>query len=101
MKAKIYVCGKTSATLTTESPSSHYGIPVLRLEGSKVLDPLPDLGPADRMPSGLTAADLVVACAMGELYAGFGGRIVPMSRRTKAAARAFLAQWPKGPQFGG
>jgi hypothetical protein len=75
-----------TATLTTDSPASHYGISALHLEGVG-MDNLPDLGPADVLPSGLTAAHLV--CAVADR----------LSDTARQAARKFLAQWPEGPQL--
>lgn len=52
MKAKIYGSIKAEAILTTDHSTSSYGKPVL-LVGEDAY------GPADVLPSGLTAADLV------------------------------------------
>jgi len=71
-----------TATLMTDSPASSYGQPVLRVEGR-------DLGPADLMPAGEFAADVVRAWALG------AGR----SAEEREAARRFLRQWPEGPQL--
>jgi hypothetical protein len=56
----VYMNEFCKAYFTTASPSSHYGIPALRIDGD-----LPefgefdhDLGPADVLPSGVTAAEL-------------------------------------------
>ena len=73
----------TKATLTA---NSHGGIPVLRLELAGSADPL-DLGPADQLPSGVTAAAVVERLAWA------------MDDETRGAARAFCAQWPAGPQI--
>ena len=75
------------ATLTTQSPASHYGVPALRLEGDG-LDGLPDFGPADTLPSGITAAELVVR-ATGDGVWTIGDL---------EAAQNFCAQCPTGPQ---
>lgn len=72
------------AALTTNSPSSHYGIPVLRIvddDGN-----VTDLGPADPMPPGMgakTAAEWAVAHA---------------SELGLDLTRSFCSQWPDGPQ---
>jgi hypothetical protein len=75
-----------TATLTTDSPASHYGCPALRIE-AEGMDDLPDLGPADVLPSGLTAAELV--CRQADC----------LSEAGRKAAKKFLAQWPDGPQL--
>lgn len=99
MDVKIYTGpGGVTASLTTDSPASHYGIPALRIEGPGV-EQWPDLGPADVLPSKMPAAHLVVACALGQLPGGVGGTIHPMSAEVLEAARRFLAQWPEGPQL--
>ena len=79
---KLIYTGPTGvkATLTTDSSSSHYGIPVLRVEGE-------DYGPADILPSGLSGAALIAQVA-GEFDA-----------ETREAAQNFCAQWPEGPQI--
>jgi len=99
MNAKIYT-GPTNVKgyLTTESPASHYGVPVLRVEGKGTED-WPDLGSADLLGSGITAGQFVVECASGVLPKDVGGRIHPMSEEVREAARRFCAQWPEGPQI--
>lgn len=75
-----------TAALTTYSPLSHYGIPILRIEGDDING---DFGPADIVHSTLTAADVVA-----------GWAIKP--ERTDGeieTARLFLSQWPDGPQI--
>lgn len=76
-----------TAILTTNSSASSYGVPVLRIEG-KGLDDWPDLGPADALPSGHTAARLVV----NAMDTGF------WTPNDIEAGRKFCAQWPDGPQ---
>ncbi|MBI4560552.1 MAG: hypothetical protein HY724_00800 [Candidatus Rokubacteria bacterium] len=99
MEARIYTGPHgVTATLTTESSASHYGIPALRIEGPGVED-WPDFGPADVLGSGLTAAAIVRACAVGKLPDGIGGRIHKMDETAREAAQRFLAQWPDGPQI--
>jgi hypothetical protein len=99
MRAKIYTGpGGVKGYLTTESPASHYGIPALRIEGKGCAD-LPDYGPSDVLPSGVTAGAFVAECASGVLPKGFGGTIHPMTTATREAARKFCAQWPEGPQI--
>ena len=73
--------------LTTNSPASHYGIPVLRIDGD-------DYGPADSIEhtryahaggtAGTAGCFVAAAANAGEMDLG--------------AARAFCAQWPDGPQ---
>jgi len=92
MNTTIYTGpGGVKAILTTESPASHHGVPALRAEGKGVED-WPDMGAADVLGSGFTAAALVYACAMGRLPEGVGGRVHRMSAATREAARRFLAQ---------
>lgn len=86
------------AWLTTDSPVSHYGCPVLRISAEDVLG---DFGPADMIDTSgdperihpdriITAADVVVGWAMKP----------DRTPEEKAAARKFLRQWPEGPQIG-
>ena len=99
MREEIYTGpGGVKGYLTTESPASHYGVPALRVEGKGVED-WPDMGPADVLGSGITAAQFVVECASGVLPKGIGGTIHPMDKATRDAARKFCAQWPEGPQI--
>jgi hypothetical protein len=89
------------AILTTESPASHYGIPVVRVEGRGV-EGWPDLGPADMLPTGLSVAELVIhLLSHGKPPADFGGRVPKAALRAPVlqAARNFLRQWPEGPQL--
>jgi hypothetical protein len=84
---KLIYSGPTGVKATlTDSSASHYGIPVLRVEG-KGCENLPDYGPADILPSGLSGAALVVQVA-GDFDA-----------ETREAAQNFCAQWPEGPQI--
>ncbi len=76
-----------TATLTTASPLSHYGLPVLRIEAEDVSG---DFGPSDCIAPGLTAAGVVAGWAKEE------GR----TPEELQAARRFLSQWPDGPQAG-
>jgi hypothetical protein len=74
-----------SLSLTTDSPASHYGIPVLRdSQGGGS-----DYGPADLIDVyhwGLQPAAYVIC------------RLVKHKPEAIAAAKAFCAQWPDGPQ---
>ena len=74
-----------TAVLTTGSPQSHYGIPILRVEAEDVEG---DFGPADEIAPGLTAGGVVFGWAKRD------GR----SPEELDAARLFLMQWPAGPQ---
>jgi hypothetical protein len=81
-----------SVRLTTLSPVSNYGFPILRVEGHPAGDE--DCGPADTVPHtedepGGTAAALV--CAIHERDHLTGAAL--------EAARSFLSQWPDGPQI--
>jgi len=75
------------AHLTTDSPASSHGLYVMRLEGPEFKDS-PDLGPADLLPSGMTAAEL--CCKT----------FYTQTEKAKAASRAFCSQWIEGPQPG-
>ncbi len=77
MKFKI----KDNAFLTTESPQSSYGIPVLEINDQT-------FGPAESDPNGNNAAQIVAS------WARQGNRTV----RQIDAAHSFLSQWPQGPQ---
>jgi hypothetical protein len=72
-----------TATLTTDSPQSHYGLPILRIESEG------DFGPADMVDHIVTAADIVAG------WASNPGR----TAEEIGAARMFLRQWPDGPQI--
>lgn len=81
--------------LTTDSPLSHYGQPVLRATGCLC----PDMGPADHLCAHIddpavvrlfgprTAAEEV--CQRGDA----------LPEAEYVVAQAFLAQWPDGPQL--
>lgn len=77
-----------TATLTTASPMSHYGIPVLRIEADDVEG---DFGPADIIDGDMTAAGVILG------WANRPGRTEDELR----AARLYLGQWPEGPQLWG
>lgn len=81
------------AYLTTASSQSHYGIPVLRIDGAKdIPDRGIDYGPADVIAeiNGriLTGAHIVAGWAMDK-------KRIP---REIEIARLYLSQWPDGPQ---
>lgn len=97
MELEIRMGGELVGWMTTYSPMSHYGTPVLRLS-DKFDDPLrkADYGPADQIGGRLaerfgnrTAADFlcrfVENCDPADDVAN--------------AIKAFLAQWPDGPQI--
>ena len=76
------------ATLTTDSPQSHYGTPVLRIEAEDVEG---DFGPADLIgwpPKMMYAAEVVAGWA----------RQPERTDDERVAAGRFLRQWPEGPQ---
>ncbi len=81
-----------TAVLTTNSPCSHYGCPVLRIEAEDVDG---DFGPADLIDfSGIgqgmaPAANIVAGWAMAPAR----------TDEEREAARRFLCQWPEGPQL--
>ena len=78
-----------TAILTTWSPQSHYGCPVLRIEAEDVDG---DFGPADligEVPNLVSAASIVAG------WAGSGNR----TKEEIEAAGLFLSQWPGGPQI--
>lgn len=87
----------TALVLTTDSPASHYGIPILRHTGCSCAD----CGPADAVclhaePQALrdlfgphTAAETVHRWAL----------LAKPGAQAHGAARLFLSQWPAGPQL--
>lgn len=75
------------ATLTTESPASRYGNPVLRVVDPDGADWL-DYGPLDVLPSGLTAAELVVMATSDGAW-----RCDDL-----VLCQRFTRNWPEGPQ---
>lgn len=80
-----------TAVLTCDSPQSHYGIPVLRIE-AKDIDG--DFGPAD----------LIDATSVGGAIFPAANIVVAWARQSErtpqevGTARQFLSQWPDGPQ---
>lgn len=98
MRIKIYHGPRgTRGYLTTDSPQSHYGIPVMRVEGAAVAD-WPDVGPADVLGAGITAAQIACHYADGTHPDNDGGRYSRPTKAGLAAAKAFCGQWPDGPQ---
>ena len=80
-----------TAVLTTGSPMSHYGCPVLRIEAEDVSG---DFGPADLIDATSIGGSLMAAAG---IVAGWASD----PERTEAeigAARMYCAQWPDGPQ---
>jgi hypothetical protein len=81
-----------TAILTTNSPTSHYGIPVLQITAEDVdgdFGPANLIGDLDHPERIITAASIVVGWAK-------------TGKRTKEeieAAGLFLSQWPEGPQI--
>lgn len=78
-----------TAILTTDSPQSHYGCPVLRIEAEDIDG---DFGPRDLL--GDPERGFVTAA---EVVAGWIGR-GDRNESEVEAARRFLQQWPEGPQ---
>ncbi len=81
------------AYLTTASPQSHYGVPVLRIEGAKdIPDRGIDYGPADVIVVAdgrvIKGAHIIAAWAMGK----------KRTPQEVELARLYLSQWPDGPQ---
>ena len=77
-----------TAVLTTASPASHYGIPVLRIEANDVDG---DFGPGDllgNLPNVFPAANIVAAW----------GRAPERTDVEREVAALYLRQWPEGPQ---
>jgi len=82
-----------TAYLTTESPASHYGIPVLQITADDVdgdFGPSNLIGNLDEPDKLLTAAQIVYAWGMQ-----------PARTPEEIRAKSFLSQWPDGPQIGG
>jgi hypothetical protein len=77
-----------TARLTTDSPASSYGIPVLVLDADDIRG---EFGPADTLPTDqpLTGADLVATW----------GSEPERTEEERTAAGRFLRQWPDGPQL--
>ncbi len=74
-----------TAYLTTESPASHYGIPVLQITADDIDG---DFGPANligNLPNVFPAADIIAA------WLNTPGR----SPEEIEAGKSFLAQWPE------
>lgn len=87
---------KIRVYLTTEN-----NIPIV-----KVVEPegyvWPALGPKDILPNGKTVADIVATLINeGQPPRGYFGSCPRSinSKTTRAAAKAFLSQWPEGPQI--
>lgn len=80
-----------TAELTTDSPASHYGIPVLRVHDDGTF--VGDYGPADILPEQIAAAGGIAATAGYWVAAQANAGTID-----REAARAFCAQWPDGPQ---
>lgn len=94
MKTLIYRGpGGITATLTTDSPVSHYNIPTVRIEGPG-MEGWPDMAPADLLPTGQPAALLVEAALTGDLPDGWAGELLPLDDEAQAAATRYLMQWP-------
>ena len=91
MNVNIWKHGRVSAAFTTESPVSHYGIPVLRIKHPAGNG---DFGPGDLLPASEdeppgTGAALVVKIHQAK----------PLDGEALTAAKSFLSQWPAGPQI--
>jgi len=81
-----------TARLTTESPASHYGIPILQITADDVdgdFGPSDIIGTVDKPDELLTAAQIVYAW----------GTQRDRREEEREAARSFLRQWPEGPQI--
>lgn len=79
-----------SAVLTTHSPMSHYGCPVLQITAEDVDG---DFGPADLIHD--DAHERIYPAA--NVVAGWAMKPERSVLEVKAA-RMYLAQWPEGPQ---
>ena len=91
MEITLFIEPEKEFQLTTKSPQSLYGLPVLRIEG----DDFPtDYGPEDDVS---LLAGLVVLKA-GELVAAWAS-VKDRTPKEREAARKFLRQWPDGPQI--
>lgn len=76
-----------NAEMTTDSPLSHYGIPVLRITDCPNAG---DYGPAETVGAPLVGEPGISAAAFAIQQIAFG--------LDEADVRAFCAQWPDGPQ---
>ena len=81
-----------TAILTTNSPMSRRGIPVLRVKAEDVDG---DFGPADLI--GERRRPEMIRTAAG-IVAEWVRTINPTGKELEAA-RLFLSQWPEGPQI--
>ena len=81
-----------TAILTTNSPMSRRGIPVLRV---KTEDVDGDFGPADLI--GEHKKPEMIRTAAGIVAEWF--RTIEHTEEEIEAARLFLSQWPEGPQI--
>jgi hypothetical protein len=95
MNATIYTYGEIRVTLTTESPVSRYGFPVLRVEGHPATEgDAVDLGPADCVPACEGEAPGTAAALLLCIH-----EQSPLVGDVLDGARMFLSQWPDGPQL--
>lgn len=86
--------------LTTDSPMSHYGIPVLRFADEfDDQNRTNDYGPADMIEHG-DAVDTFGPETSAEFICRWvDGQCDTLSSSAVAAAKLFLRQWPDGPQI--
>jgi hypothetical protein len=82
-----------TATLTTNSSLSSYGMPVLRLEGPGT-DAV-DYGPADILPSGLPAGVLVSLALQLAPRKDENGEFHEMGLDARDGAEQFISQCPE------
>ena len=80
-----------TATLTTDAPGSHYGIPVLRVEAEDVNG---DFGPADLIDARPKGGGVISAAQVVAEWAAAPER----TAIERDAARRFCWQWQEGPQ---
>lgn len=79
-----------TAYLTTQSPASHYGRPVLQVTAEDLDD---DFGPGDLL-GGIEKGSFMYAADIVTCWARQSG----LTEEEMEAAKVYLRQWPEGPQ---
>ena len=93
LHVNIWAQGHIWVTLTTISPASHHGIPVLRVKHPAYEESI-DLGPADFAPCREDEPPETAAELLLHIHAKR-----PLTGEALDGARRFLGQCPEGPQL--